>query len=121
MRLYCCVLPAAVLATTVSSAHCRELDNSKISFREFLASGLANMAALISWLQGYHAGKTGIIPFESSSPYGGRLGPLQAAPGRKSDRRLRAKFSRSWMAISNRSARPIRTWPLIPSSGGLRV
>jgi hypothetical protein len=22
------------------------------------------MAALISWLQGYHAGKTGIIPFD---------------------------------------------------------
>jgi hypothetical protein len=46
----------------------------KISCREFPASGLANMAALISWLQGYHAGKTVIIPFQSSSPFGGRLG-----------------------------------------------
>lgn len=32
------------------------------------------MAALFSWLRGYHAGKSGIIPFESPSPYGGRLG-----------------------------------------------
>jgi hypothetical protein len=68
MRPYCCVLPAAVLATTVSSAHCGELDNSKISCRELLASGLANMAALITGFWGYHAGKTGIIPFQSSSP-----------------------------------------------------
>ena len=30
--------------------------------------------ALISWLRGYHAGKTGIISFQSPSPYGGRLG-----------------------------------------------
>ena len=32
------------------------------------------MAALISWLRGYHAGKTGVIPFQSPNPYGGRLG-----------------------------------------------
>ena len=30
-----------------------------------LASGQANMAALISWLRGYHAGKTGVIPYQS--------------------------------------------------------
>jgi hypothetical protein len=74
MRVCRCVVCAAVFAATVSSAHCSELDNSKISCREFLTSGLANMAALISWLQGYHAGKTGIIPLQSPSPYGGRLG-----------------------------------------------
>ena len=42
--------------------------------RRFLASGQANMAALISWLRGYHAGKTGMIPFQSPDPDGGRLG-----------------------------------------------
>jgi hypothetical protein len=52
----------------------RRLRHLLISCREFLASGLPNMAALISWLQGHHAGKTVIIPFQSPSPYGGWLG-----------------------------------------------
>lgn len=56
------------------SAYGNELDNGKITCANFLASGQANMAALISWLRGYHAGKTGLIPFQTPSPYGGRLG-----------------------------------------------
>ena len=32
------------------------------------------MAALIMWLRGYHAGKTGASAFQSPNPYGGRLG-----------------------------------------------
>jgi hypothetical protein len=32
------------------------------------------VAALISWLRGYHAGKTSVIPYQSPDPYGGRLG-----------------------------------------------
>jgi hypothetical protein len=32
------------------------------------------MAALINWLRGYHAGKTGIIPYQFPDPYGGQLG-----------------------------------------------
>jgi hypothetical protein len=65
---------ATVLAFGAPYADGRELNNGKITCGEFLASGRANMAALISWLRGYHAGKTGIIPFQSPSPYGGRLG-----------------------------------------------
>jgi len=64
----------AVLVTFVPSAHGKELDNGKITCREFLASGQANMAALIAWLRGYHAGKSGVIPYEFPDPYGGRLG-----------------------------------------------
>jgi acid stress chaperone HdeB len=58
----------------VPSAHSSEMDNRTITCRAFLASGQANMAALISWLRGYHAGKTGIVPYQSPDPYGGKLG-----------------------------------------------
>jgi hypothetical protein len=64
----------AALLVAAPSAQSREFDNSTITCAAFLGSGEANMAALISWLRGYHAGKTGIIPFESPSPYGARLG-----------------------------------------------
>jgi hypothetical protein len=55
----------AALLVAAPSAQSREFDNSTITCAAFLGSGEANMAALISWLRGYHAGKTGIIPFES--------------------------------------------------------
>ena len=72
MRLYRWVLLAILLAAP--SAHSKEIDNRTITCHQFLASGQANMAALISWLRGYHAGKTGVIPYQSPDPYGGRLG-----------------------------------------------
>ena len=74
MRLYCCIVLVVIFVVSTSSAQSRELNNGTITCRQFLASGQANMAALISWLRGYHAGKTGIIPFQSPDPYGGRLG-----------------------------------------------
>ena len=73
-RLTFVVIVLAALATGGPSAQSKELDNRTITCREFLASGQANMAALISWLRGYHAGKTGVIPYQSSDLYGGRLG-----------------------------------------------
>src|ERR1700737_1977125 len=73
-RLIFVVIVLAALATSDPSAQSKELDNRTITCREFLASGQANMAALISWLRGYHAGKTGVIPYQSPDPYGGRLG-----------------------------------------------
>jgi hypothetical protein len=69
--LFCAV---ALVIAVVPSAHSNELDNRTITCSAFLASGQGNMAALISWLRGYHAGKTGIIPYQAPSPYGGRLG-----------------------------------------------
>ena len=74
MRLYCCILLVVIFVVSTPSVQSRELNNGTITCRQFLASGQANMAALISWLRGYHAGKTGIIPFQSPDPYGGRLG-----------------------------------------------
>jgi hypothetical protein len=73
-QVFLCVLLAVVYATGAPSADGKELDYSKITCRKFLAAGLNNMAALISWLRGYHAGKTGVIPYQSPDPYGGRLG-----------------------------------------------
>lgn len=75
MRLYACVLLVAVLAGGAPSAYSQELDNRTITCRAFLASGKENMSALIGWLRGYHAGKTGIIPRPlHDTVYGGRLG-----------------------------------------------
>ena len=73
-RLTFVVIVLVALATGDPSAQSKELDNRTITCRGFLASGQANMAALISWLRGYHAGKTGVIPYQSPDPYGGRLG-----------------------------------------------
>jgi HdeA/HdeB family len=68
------VFLAVVYATGAPIADGRELDNGTITCRAFLASGQNNMAALISWLRGYHAGKTGAIRRQSPDAYGGRLG-----------------------------------------------
>ncbi len=70
-----CVFLAAVCVLPTPSADGMEFDNRTITCGAFLASGQNNMAALIMWLFGYHAGKTGIIPYQDSSgPYAGRLG-----------------------------------------------
>jgi hypothetical protein len=73
MRLYRSVtLAAALIIVGTTNAH--SLDFSKVTCHEFLASGQANMAAMIMFLRGYHAGKTGVIPYQSPDSYGGRLG-----------------------------------------------
>jgi hypothetical protein len=74
VRLYYSIFLVVIFVVSMPSAQSRELNNGNITCRQFLASGQANMAALISWLRGYHAGKTGVIPFQSPDPYGGRLG-----------------------------------------------
>ena len=73
-QLFFCVLLVIVYAAGVPCAEGMELDNGRITCRAFLAAGQNNMAALIGWLRGYHAGKTGVIPYQSPDPYGGRLG-----------------------------------------------
>ena len=74
MRCYRYIVRVVIFVTAMSSVQSKELNNGTITCRQFLASGQANMAALISWLRGYHAGKTGVIPYQSPDPYGGRLG-----------------------------------------------
>jgi hypothetical protein len=65
---------AAVLMFGSPCANGREIDIAKITCGGFLTSGQTAMASVISWLRGYHAAKTGIIPYQSDNPYGGRLG-----------------------------------------------
>jgi hypothetical protein len=45
-------------------------DMSIVSCRAFLGSGQANMAAIIMWLRGYHAGKRGVIDIIDQPPRG---------------------------------------------------
>jgi hypothetical protein len=73
MRFYSCVLFAAALVIIAPpSAH--SLDFSNVTCRAFMASGQANMAAMIMWLRGYHAGRIAVIAYDSADHYGGRLG-----------------------------------------------
>jgi HdeA/HdeB family len=73
MRLHIClVLATTLVAASVPGA--QALDFSKVTCHDFLASGQANMASMFMFLRGYHAGKTGIIAFDSKDPYPGRLG-----------------------------------------------
>ena len=65
---------AALVILGSQHAHTQERDYALITCRAFLGAGEQNMAHLISWLRGYHAGKTGKIPFPSPDPYAGRLG-----------------------------------------------
>ena len=71
MRLHL-ALAAALIAVTGQNVY--GLDFSKVTCRAFLASGRDNMAATFMWPRGHHAGKTGVIAFDSTGPYAGRLG-----------------------------------------------
>jgi hypothetical protein len=73
MRLHIyLVLATALVAASVPGA--RALDLSQVTCHDFLASGHANMAATFMFLHGFHAGKTGVIAYDSNGPYPGRLG-----------------------------------------------
>ena len=77
MRLYRRVLFAVIFVVTGAPHAHAHADMSKVTCGAFLASGKANMAAIIMWLRGYHAGKRGVIDViekPPTDPYGGRLG-----------------------------------------------
>jgi hypothetical protein len=74
MQHHSCVLLLVAVLLPLPSAQGEEINNARITCGAFLASGQANMAALISWLRGYHAGKTGVISHQAPDAYGGRLG-----------------------------------------------
>ena len=64
------LLAAALAAAPVAYG----LDFSKVTCRQFLASGQANMAPIMMWLRGYHAGKVGAIPYDSADRWRAQLG-----------------------------------------------
>jgi len=61
-----CVLFVALISVAGTPA-VQARDYSKITCREFLASGRADMAALFMFLNRYHAGRSGIVPFDPHS------------------------------------------------------
>lgn len=65
-------LAATIALLTAPGAHA--LDFSHVTCGSFLASGERNMAALIMFLRGYHAGRTGTIAYSSADRYGAKLG-----------------------------------------------
>jgi acid stress chaperone HdeB len=74
MRAHRCLLAAIAALTIAGASQAAHRDYAKITCGDFLASGKDNMAVMLWWLRGYHAGKSGSIPFESSDPYAARLG-----------------------------------------------
>jgi hypothetical protein len=71
--LWAATLAIAWLANA-GGGEARSRDLAKITCGDFLASGQANMAVIIMWLRGYHAGRSGITPYDAADPYAGRLG-----------------------------------------------
>lgn len=74
MRAHRCMLVAVAGLVIGSSGHAATRDYAKLTRGDFVTSGKANMAVLLWWLHGYHAGKSGNIPFETTDPYPSRLG-----------------------------------------------
>jgi hypothetical protein len=68
----CTALGATLALLGAPAAH--GLDFSHVTCGAFLASGERNMAALIMFMRGYHAGRTGTIPYNSADRYGAKLG-----------------------------------------------
>jgi HdeA/HdeB family len=73
-RFRCAIFAAVLVVAVAPSAH--SLDLSHVTCHEFMASGRANMAAIIMFLHGYHAGRTGVIRFTETdnTKWGARLG-----------------------------------------------
>lgn len=74
MRAHRCVLAAVAWLAIASAGHAANRDYTQLTCGNFLASGMGNMAVIIWWLRGYHAGKSGNIPFDTTDPYAARLG-----------------------------------------------
>jgi len=62
------------LAAETRAQNAETRDYGAMTCRAFLGAGKDNMAVIIWWLRGHHAGATGINPFNSQDPYAKRLG-----------------------------------------------
>ena len=77
MRLRECALAASIAAMLLagaSPAAAVNRDYAQLTCGNFLASGKDNMAVLLWWLRGYHAGKSGEVAFDTADGYPARLG-----------------------------------------------
>lgn len=64
----------AMMLWEAPTAYAVSRDYRQLTCGNFLASGKDNMAVLIWWLRGYHAGRSGNIVFDTTDPYAARLG-----------------------------------------------
>jgi len=77
MRGCCGFLVAAAFAIMLlhgGGAAAAGRDYGKLTCGNFLAAGRDNMAVIMWWLRGYHAGRSGNIPFDATDSYASRLG-----------------------------------------------
>jgi acid stress chaperone HdeB len=74
MHAHRCVLATVTWLVIAVPGDAATRDYTKLTCGNFLASGKDNMAVMIWWLRGYHAGKSGNISFDTSDPYAARLG-----------------------------------------------
>lgn len=77
MRTVWSIVLAALLSGAVPQASAQNdgiRDYGALTCRDFVRSGHDNMAVIIWWLRGHHAGKTGINSFDAKDAYAKRLG-----------------------------------------------
>ena len=68
---------AALVSGAVAQASAQNAgtrDYGALTCRNFMGSGHDNMAVIIWWLRGHHAGKTGVNSFDAKDVYAKRLG-----------------------------------------------
>lgn len=65
---------SAAVVAGIGGASAVTRDYGAITCGVFLASGQSNMAFILWWLRGYHAGKRGVPLFDPADAYAARLG-----------------------------------------------
>ena len=70
-RICACVMLFAVFAVVAPTPHGREINNARITCREFLASGQANMARAYQLATRGSRRQTGVIPYQAPDGYSG--------------------------------------------------
>ena len=73
-RLFLAVLLLIGMVTETRAQNIGTSDYGALTCRDFLRSGKDNMAVIIWWLRGHHAGRTGVNSFDAKDPYPKRLG-----------------------------------------------
>ncbi len=77
MQDYRRIFSAAAMTVALCQAHAANAvtrDYRQLTCGDFLGAGKGNMAVIIWWLRGYHAGKSGNVAFDTADPYAARLG-----------------------------------------------
>ena len=74
MRGFVILALASVAVAQANAQNAGTRDYGALTCRDFVGSGKDNMAVIIWWLRGHHAGKTGVNSFDPKDAYAKRLG-----------------------------------------------